>query len=388
MAHSHEGHDTTEGAPIMPIPEQRDLEAARGIVAGWLARRLPGASDVEVGPISGPAFTGFSNETLLFDASWLPADAAERVTEALVLRVEPTVHTVFLEADFESQYRVIQTLGERSAVPVPPMKWFEPDTTILGAAFFVMGAVVGRAPTDTPPYTQGGWVLEETTPAQRRTLVENGLDALASVHAVDWKDLGFEYLDKPQYGRLGFEQQLRYYEASFAWASPDRDPPPVAQATLDWVRAHAPTTDPEITLCWGDARINNQLFDADCRVAAVLDWEMVTLADPMMDLGWWLFLDRHFHEGMPAPRMEGFPTREEMVARYEQTSGRVARDLEFYEVFGGLRFAVVMMRLSALLVDFEILPVDTDMAVNNAVTRVLADMLDLPSPGPAPEAIS
>lgn len=370
----------------MPIPEQRDLEAARGITAGWLARQMPDVTDVEVGPISGPAATGFSNETLMFDASWTPADGGPRVTESLVLRVEPTQHTVFMEADFESQYRVIKTLGEHTPVPVPSMRWFEPDTSFLGAAFFVMGAVDGRAPTDSPPYTLGGWLLEESTPPQRRALVENGIDALVAVHAVDWSGLGLECLDKPQYGKLGFEQQLRYYEAAFEWANPAREAPPVARASLDWVRAHAPSVDPEITLCWGDARINNQLFDADNRVAAVIDWEMVTLADPMMDLGWWLFLDRHFHEGMPAPRMEGFPTREEMVARYEQTSGRAARDIEFYEVFGGLRFAVVMMRLAALIVEFELLPTDSDMADNNAVTRVLADMLDLPSPGPAPEA--
>jgi aminoglycoside phosphotransferase (APT) family kinase protein len=203
------------------------------------------------------------------------------------------------------------------------------------------------------------------------------------VHAVDWKALGFDFLDKPQYGRLGFEQQLRYYEASFAWADPGAAPPAIAAATLEWVREHAPAEDPELSVCWGDARINNQMFGDDCRVTAVVDWEMVTIADPMMDLGWWLFLDRHFHEGMPAPRLEGFPTREEMVARYESTSGRTARDLEFYEVFGGLRFAVVMMRLKHLLVDFELMPPDTDMAENNAVTRVLADMLALASPGDA-----
>ena len=53
-------------------------------------------------------------------------------------------------------------------------------------------------------------------------------------------------------------------------------------------------------------------------------------ADPMMDLGWWLFLDRFFHEGTGAQRMEGFPTRDEMVAHYEKVSGRTARDLELY----------------------------------------------------------
>ncbi|MSO79754.1 MAG: phosphotransferase family protein [Acidimicrobiia bacterium] len=364
----------------MPVPEQRDLEAARGVLAAWLATKIPGASDVEVGPIGGPGSTGFSNETLIFDASWNADGTAH--TQALVVRPRPTQHTVFLEQDFESQYRVLTTLAEHTDVPVPPIKWIETDPSILGSPFFVMGKIDGRVPEDAPPYTIAGWLLEESKPADRRTLVESGIDAMAKIHAVDWKGLGLDFLDKPQYGALGFEQQLRYYEASYSWAAGDAPVPPVAKATLEWVQAHAPSSDPELTLCWGDARINNQLFGADHKVLAVVDWEMVTIADPMMDLGWWLFVDRHFHEGMPAPRMEGFPTRDEMTAHYEQASGRTARDLEFYEVFAGLRFAVVMMRLADLLVEFEILPIDNDVAVNNAVTRVLADMLGLPQPGP------
>jgi len=370
----------------MPIPEQRDLEAARGILGRWLATQLPVVGPVEVGPISGPAFTGFSNETLLFDASWTGEQGP--VTESLVLRVKPTQHTVFLEQDFEAQYLVLRTLGERSAVPVPRVRWYEADESHLGAPFFVMDRVDGRAPEDSPPYTQQGWLLEASTPAQRRTLVESGVQALAAVHAVDWQGLGLDVLSKPQYGRIGFEQQLRYYERSYEWAEREAGfpAPPVAQATLAWVQAHAPADDPEVTLCWGDARINNQLFGPDYRVRAVVDWEMVTLADPMMDLGWWLFLDRHFHEGMPAPRMEGFPTREEMVSGYETASGRTARDLEFYEVFAGLRFAVVMLRIATLVTAFGLMPAEgaVEMAGNNAVTRVLADLLDLPAPGPVP----
>jgi len=374
----------------VPIPEQRDLDQARQTLAAWLAKQLPDATDVQVGPIQGPSSTGFSNETLLFDASWV-ADGAP-VTESLVLRVKPTQHTVFLEADFEQQYLVLRTLGERSDVPVPTVRWYEADATYLGAPFFVMGKVDGRVPEDSPPYTVEGWLLDEATPAQRRTLVESGLDAMAAVHAVDWRDLELGVLTKPQYGQLGFEQQLRYYERSFDWAEQEAGypAPAIARATLEWVQSHAPAVDPEITLCWGDARINNQLFGPDHRVVAVLDWEMVTLADPMMDLGWWLFLDRHFHEGMPAPRMDGFPTRDEMVARYEQASGRTARDLEFYEVFAGLRFAVVMIRIATLVTDFGLMPIEAgeDMAANNAVTRVLADMLGLPAPGPPPGDIA
>jgi aminoglycoside phosphotransferase (APT) family kinase protein len=366
----------------MPIPEQRDLEATRPVLAAWLADHL-GASEVEVGPIQGPAFTGFSNETLLFDATFTPARGGPRRTEGLVVRVQPTAHTVFLEADFEWQYRVLDILGTHTDVPVPVVRAFESDPSVLGAPFFVMERIDGcRVPADSPPYTVGGWIHDDATPQQRRTLVESGLDALVAIHALDWRDLGLGFLDKPQYGALGFEQQLRYYEAAFEWAAEGEDQP-VVGAALDWVRANAPApgADPELTLCWGDARINNQLFDDDYHVRAVLDWEMVTIADPMMDLGWWLFLDRHFHEGCDRPRLDGFPTREEMVAHYEARSGRAARDLEFYEVFAGVRFGVVMLRIKSLLVEFELMAPDTDMGRNNIVTHLLADLLGLPEPG-------
>src|SRR5260370_5172830 len=200
----------------MPIPEQRDLEAARGILAAWLAKQLPDADDVQVGAISGPASTGFSNETLLFDASW--QRGGNRVTEPLVLRVKPTQHTVFLESDFEQQYLVLRTLGERTNVPVPRVRWYEADESHLGAPFFVMAKIEGRVPADSPPYTVEGWLLDESTPAQRRTLVESGLDALPSVHAVDWHALDLDALSKPQYGAPGSEQQLRYSERPFEWA--------------------------------------------------------------------------------------------------------------------------------------------------------------------------
>jgi aminoglycoside phosphotransferase (APT) family kinase protein len=316
---------------------------------------------------------------LIFDASWT-ADGA-RHTEGLVVRVKPTRHTIFMESDFESQYKVMKALAERTDVPMPPMKWYEDDPSALGAPFFVMGLVDGRVPADSPPYTISGWMLEDSSPAERRTLVEDGIDVLARIHSLDWRALGFDFLDKTQYGALGLEQQLAYYERAFEWAAAGR-PQPVVEAALEWIRANAPSNQGEITLCWGDARINNQIFGPDHRCRAVLDWEMVTLADPMMDLAWWLFLDRHFHEGCAAPRMEGLPTRDEMVARYESKSGRAAHDLEFYEVFAGLRFGVVMIRIAAMVVEFGLAPPESDMGQNNIVTRLLAGMLGLPAPGP------
>jgi len=71
-------------------------------------------------------------------------------------------------------------------------------------------------------------------------------------------------------------------------------------------------------------------------------------------------------------------------SRYEELTGWEPHDLEFYEVFAGLRFAVVMMRIAALVVEFELLPSETDMDRNNIVTRLLAAKLGLPAPGPEP----
>ncbi len=361
----------------MPIPEQRNLDDARKVLRDWFAAKLPDASDLELGPLAGPASTGFSNETLIFDATW--NEGGTPGSEGFVVRVKPTEHTVFLESDFESQYRVMRALSDHTDVPLAPLHWFEADESVLGAPYFVMGKVEGWVPGDSPFYTQAGWFVDEATPAQREALSLNGLAAMQQIHSADVDALGLRFLDKPQYGKPGLDQQINYYEAAFEWAT--RGPNRIADAAREWVRANRPSSQEDLCLAWGDARINNQMFGPDQQVIAVFDWEMTTLADPMMDLGWWLFLDRHFHDGIDVARQPGFPTRERMVERYEELSGAPAHDLEFYEVFAGLRFAVVMMRIATLLVDFEVMPADADLAENNTVTIILADLLGLPRPG-------
>lgn len=360
----------------MPIPAQRDLEQARVRLAGWLAERHPSASDVRVSEVSGPAFTGFSNETLLFDASWTVD--GERRDQGMVARVKPTGHTVFLEADFEIQYRVMETLHASTAVPVPPVVGFEDDPSWLGAPFFVMNKIDGQIPTDTPPYHTGGW-MTEIDPGQRASIWWSGLGVMASIHCLDWRRLGLGFLDKPHRGRPGLEQQLHYYEEYFEWAK-DGEANPIAEAGLDWIKQHLPTDEP-LRLCWGDARIGNMIFrDGHC--VAVLDWEMVTLGNPIQDLAWWLFLDRHHSEGMGVPRLEGFPTVEETVTRWEQLTGLMvdADQLRFYEVFAAFRFAVIMQRLMRMVIDAEWLPADSDQGVNNTVTRLLAISLGMDAP--------
>src|SRR5690606_21561605 len=161
----------------VPVP-RRDLEETRARLRAWLRARLPGA---EISPLTGPAATGFSNDTLLFDAHW--REGGRPRARALVCRLEPAGAGVFPRYDVAERFRVMHALRD-TAVPVPAMLWLEPDPVPLGSPFFVMERVDGRIPTDTPPYHGGGWVAE-ITPAERRALWNAAVDALAEIHRQD-----------------------------------------------------------------------------------------------------------------------------------------------------------------------------------------------------------
>jgi aminoglycoside phosphotransferase (APT) family kinase protein len=355
----------------MPVPQQRDLEMARTSLQTWLAGTLD-VDDVTVSDIGGPAFTGFSNETLLFDAEW--SASGERQRQGMVARVKPTGYTIFLESVFEEQYRVMEALGQHTDVLVPKVIGYERDESTLGAPFFVMEKVEGRIPEDSPPFHAGGWVTE-IEPAGRESMWWSGIEQMARVHRVDWRTLGLDFLDDSTRGRLGLDQQLNYYAEYLEWAAGGR-PQPVTEAAFEWLQRNRPTTDEPIGLCWGDARIGNMIFEQH-RCAAVLDWEMVTLGRWEQDLAWWLFLDRHHSDGLGVPRLAGFPSHEATIARYEELMDRTAEYLDYYSVFAGFRFAVVMIRVIAMAVAFELLPPDTDMGTNNIVTKLLAQQLGL-----------
>lgn len=366
----------------MPIPTQRNPEATRQALCTWLAGKLDGADELEISELSAPAATGFSNETILFDARWV--QGGEKREEEFVLRVKPSGYTVFLESEFEAQYEVMKTLYERSDVRVPKIWWYETDPTALGADFYAMSRIHGRTPADTPPYHVSGWVADLSA-AERETLWWSGLDNMAKVHRVDWRGLGFGTLfDRPARGALGLDQQLAYYEEYFDWAQAGRSVP-IAEATRDWIRANRPTTT-DLGLVWGDSRVGNMIFNDRNECAAVLDWEMATIGPAEQDLGWWLFLDSHHSQGTGVPRLDGFPTHEESEARYAELLGRPLEDMHFWKVYAGYRFAVVMMRITAMTEEMGLVPPGQSAALaqNNGVTRVLASLLDLPSPGEVP----
>ena len=350
-----------------------DPDTLRTRLTDWLPARV-GAPSVTITDLTPPSGTGYSSETLLFTATFdVDGEANER---RYVVRLKPTRPGVFPEYDIDLQHDVMAALGAKTTVPVPEMLWQEHDAEVLGSEFFVMAHVHGRVPTDNPPYTLGGWILDEPE-ERRRTMHTAALDVLCDIHRLDpFNALG----DVANRLRRGLDAELAYYESFFEWAAQGR-PQPVAERAWEWVHANRPKGDQQIGLSWGDSRISNMIFGDDLRPAAVLDWEMVSLGDPQMDLGWWLFLDRHFTEGMSVSQPAGFLSRAETICRWEQALGRPAVDVDFYEMYAGFRFAVVMMSLTRLFIADGLMPADTDFDRNNTVTQCLAPMLGMDPPG-------
>lgn len=352
----------------MPVPDQRDPEVTREALTGWLRARLPGA---RIPMIETPETSGFSSETLIFDAAWSDPDGGGERHEPLVARVAPVRYQIFPEPRFEEQYRLMRVLDERTGIPVPPIRWYEPDDSTLGAPFFVMGRVDGRVPTDMPPYHMDGWVTE-IPEDERAAMWWSTLEILADLHRLDPDALGLGFLDEPEWGATGLDQRLNYYEHYLHWAYDG--PQDVAQEALGWLRAHRPDEPDQPKVLWGDARIGNVIFQKGVP-AAVLDWETAVLGAPEEDLAWFLFLDRHHSEGIGVPRLPGFPSSEDTVARYAELLGRPLRNMEYYEVLSGFKFSVIMARIGQAMIDFDWIGPDDAFPHDNNCTRLLARIL-------------
>ncbi len=350
----------------MAVSTERDQAQTRQALARWLSVRT-GADRVEVGELTIPGLSGFSNETLLFEATW--DDGGGAATRELVIRVEPSGHQVFPSTEFEAQVRVLRALRAQGSVPVPEVLWFEEERDVLGDRFFAMPRVSGQVPADSPSYHVEGWVTE-LSDQDRTTMWMSGIDTMAAVNRIDREaaDLGWIVAPTPA------EQLVRDHEYR-RFAAGD-DPYPVVDRAFELLEASMPPPATAPALCWGDSRIGNMIFAADCSVAAVLDWEMVTAGDPVQDLAWNLLLDRHHHEAFGVPRLSGLPDRAASVARWEAASGRSAEHLDWYELLGAARYASIMTRVMKLLDASGVFPGGAAMAYDQTGSQLLERLLD------------
>ena len=281
-----------------------------------------GAGGVEVEPVG----EGHSNVTY----------ALRREGANVVLRraprgpLPPSAHDVLREA------RVLSALAGRARVPAVLAVCH--DDSVIGAPFYVMERVEGHVVTSSVPAALD-------SPDDRRRIGEELVDALVEVHGVDWRDAGLEGFGKPT-GYL--ERQLRRFLG--LWEHNRTRDIPAVESVGEWLKAHLPESGPA-TVVHGDYRLGNTMMapDAPARLVAVFDWEMATIGDPLADLGYLctLWVDRNDPSGgmfelSGVTREEGFPLREELVARYEERSGRSMTDIRWYRTLALWKSIVFM----------------------------------------------
>lgn len=350
----------------------------------WFAARFPQWDNVTIDAIDIPVATGFSNETVFCTVD--ATVGGQRQSERFVVRIEPTggalfpIQTEACAISIEMQYRAMATVAAHSEAPIPPLVGYEADLDVLGVPFFVMGHVDGRVPSDNPRYTTAGWVVDAATPEQRRRLVNGGLDAMAQLHALDWRDLDLGWLDRSANGNPTMADQLDLYRRSTQeWL--DGRSHPVLEAGMDWLEANDPH-DERVGMTWGDARLGNIIWDGFDPVA-VVDWEAASLCPLEADVGWWLMFDRMSFDDIGVERLDGYPTREEQVAHYEAVSGREVRNPDYWEIFAIVRFCSIFVGLGDRLVNAGLIGAESNPAVANMVTQALADRLGIENPTPS-----
>ena len=260
-----------------------------------------------------------------------------------VLRRPPLAHVLPTAHDMRREFRVISALEGR--IPVPHAIALCEDTSVNEAPFYIMSFVDGFVPTDSQ---EVGRRFDEAT---LRRMGEELIDTLVDLHALDPADTGLADFGKPE----GFvERQVRRFTGQIE-QSKTRDVPELEELARRLSRAIPDASGASII--HGDYRLDNCVLSEDGHIAAVLDWEMASLGDPLTDLGMQVmyWADDRVDAAPSAPgsatgsvtALPGFIKRGEAIARYADRSGRDLSQLDFYVVLAYFKLAVILEGINA-----------------------------------------
>ena len=217
------------------------------------------------------------------------------------------------------------------------------DKSILGYECYLMEKVEG--------------VILHMKEAQKRkistisfkTIANTWLDTFVTLHQLDYKTLGLDHLGKPE----GYvDRQVMNWGKQYLAAATEENIS-VPQKVMQWMQDNKPKQF-DHSLIHNDFKYDNVVFKDDKwnEIIAVLDWEMATIGDPLMDLGtslgyWTMASDHPFvQKGIPSPTLfDGNPSREEIVTQYEQKTGKPVNHIVFYYVFGLFKIAVIAQQI-------------------------------------------
>jgi aminoglycoside phosphotransferase (APT) family kinase protein len=235
------------------------------------------------------------------------------------------------------EYRVLEALNGTD-VPHPEAIAVCDDPNVLGACFYLMGQIDGWSPMGMGDQWPDPFNHD---PNARHGLGIQLVDGIARLARVDWSARGLEGFGKPE----GFLERQADRWTSHYEKLKTRDLPDVA-FIADWLRNNIPTNY-EPGIIHGDYQFANVMYanGAPAQLEAIVDWEMTTIGDPLLDLGWvlqgWPRDGEVAGSGSYVP-MESMPSRSELLEHYSKVSGRSTADIDFYEVLAGFKLAVVL----------------------------------------------
>ena len=312
-----------------PVREGENVDNAR--LLAYLGKQIHGLA----GPLTVEQFpAGFSNLTY----------SLHTCDRELVLRRPPVGAKIKTAHDMSREYRILSHLHPVYH-KVPRPLFFCQDEAVIGAPFYVMERVRGIILRAHPP--KGLELSPNTMRSLSKTFVEN----LVEIHQVDYEAAGLGDLGQPA-GYISRQIEgwtKRYYNAR-------TDDVAVIERLASWLSEHLPHDSGRSALIHNDYKYDNVVLAPDdlAKIIAVLDWEMATIGDPLMDLGTTLgyWVDRDDSEewqryGFGLTKLPGSLSRSEVVEYYSLRSGMLISDIVFYYAYGLLKIAVIVQQIYA-----------------------------------------
>ena len=287
-----------------------------------------------------------------------------------VLRRPPFGNQVKSAHDMGREYRVLSKLHSIYA-PAPRPFLFCDDPSVLGEPFYVMERRHGVILRKQLP---AGLVMD---PVSAKGLSESVVDNLVLLHSIDYQAAGLSDLGKPE----GYaERQVIGWCSRYTKAM--TDPIPAMDRVATWLAANIPVAS-NASVIHNDYKYDNLLLDPDdlTMIVAVLDWEMATIGDPLMDLGtmlgYWVEANDPAELQATAVGLTALPgtlTRRELIERYQAKSGRKVTHSVFYYCFGVFKIAVILQQIYARYARGH--TQDPRFAKLNAIVRIMSQQAD------------
>lgn len=274
--------------------------------------------------------TGFSNLTYQLDIEG----------KSLVLR-RPPVGAIKRGHDMGREFKVLSGLN-KAFTKVPKVYAYTENVEVIGSSFYIMEKIDGIILSAKEAYKR------QIAPDNFKIIADKWLDTFVELHDSDYESVGLGDLGRPE----GYvERQVTNWGKQYLKAKTDEIK--AAPFVMQWLQDNQPK-EYEHSLIHNDYKYDNVVFENDSwqNLTAVLDWEMCTLGDPLMDLGgslaYWSMASDHemIVKNLPSPTaMPGNPSRSELVEMYAQKSGRNIDNLVFYYAFGLFKLAVIVQQI-------------------------------------------